>query len=113
MREELKRRGFWVEYTTAFGMVNSFMRYEIEHFINCDVLLIDDLGSEQFKRNMSNEYIYAIVNERIVNNAPFIIATNLSPADIMERYDQRIASRILAPKTTVIIEFKGKDLRLN
>jgi DNA replication protein DnaC len=113
MCEELKRRGFWVEFTTAFGMINSFLRGDFQNFIDCDVLVIDDLGTEPVKRNVSIEYTYAIINERLVNRNAFIITMNLAPADLMERYDQRIASRILAPTTSVIIEFKSPtDLRM-
>jgi hypothetical protein len=47
-----------------------------------------------------------------VNGGAIIIATNLSPADINKRYDERIASRILSPKTSVLVQFTGTDLRL-
>jgi hypothetical protein len=46
-------------------------------------------------------------------NSATIIATNFAPADIMQKYDQRIASRILSPKTSVLVQFTGKDLRLS
>jgi len=113
IRDALKARKFRIEYTTAFGMVNAFFKFDVDHFINCDLLIIDDLGSEPVAKNISQEYIYAIINERLVHQRPFIITTNLDPVGIMERYDQRIASRILAKETSTVIAFTGKDLRLN
>ena len=115
-------RGFGVEYITAFGLVNAFQKYiqdfgrdstEIDALINCDLLIIDDLGAEPTIKNITQEHIYNIINERLVNNRPFIITTNLSPVALIDRYDQRIASRITAGDTSARIEFKGKDLRLS
>ena len=115
-------RGFAVKYTTSFGMVNIFQKYiqdfgrdsfDIDALLECDLLIIDDLGAEPTIKNITNEHIYNIINERLVNNRPFIITTNLSPIDLIDRYDQRIASRLTAATTTARIEFRGKDLRLS
>jgi DNA replication protein DnaC len=121
MRQSLINQKFWVEYTTAFGMVNAFQKLvnsfgrddeRINAFLDCDVLIIDDLGAEPVIKNVTQEHIYNILNERLVNNRAFIITTNLNPSDIFERYDQRIASRILAKENSTLVEFKGKDLRV-
>jgi len=117
----LQKRGFNVVSTTAFAMVNAFRKYvqsfgrdtdTIDTFLDCDVLVIDDLGAEPIIKNVTQEHIYNIVNERLVNNRAFIVTTNLSSNAIMERYDQRIASRVLAKTTSTTIEFKGNDLRI-
>jgi DNA replication protein DnaC len=60
-------------------------------------------------KNVTQEHIYNILNERLLHGRPFIITTNLSPAAIMEKYDQRIASRLLS---ATLIEFRGEDLRI-
>ena len=113
--------GFWVEYTTAFGMVNAFQKYiasfgaddaKLDAFLECNMLVIDDLGAEPVIKNITSEHIYNIINERLVHGRAFVITTNLSPEAIFDRYDQRIASRILSKETSTIIEVKGKDLRL-
>jgi DNA replication protein DnaC len=101
-------------------MVTSFQKYvqsfgqdtaALDTFLDCDLLIIDDLGSEPVIKNVTQEHIYNIINERIVNELPFIITTNLSPIDILDRYDQRIAGRITSQKNSARIEFKGGDLR--
>jgi len=120
--DNLKNSGFKVEYTTAFGMVKAFQNYiqtfgrdssQIDNFLECDLLIIDDLGTEPIIKNITQEHIYNIVNERLVNERPFIITTNLDPDAIKEKYDQRIASRILSKETSRVIEVKCKDLRIN
>jgi len=120
--QNLKSKGFDVQFTTAFAMVNAFQKYvnswgrdfdSIDDFLSCDMLIIDDLGAEPTIKNITQEHICNILNERLSNGRAFIITTNLAPAAIIERYDQRIASRILSKETSTLIEFKGKDLRLN
>ena len=115
-------RGHNVHFTTAFAMVTAFQKYVtsfgrddhlINDFLDCDVLIIDDLGAEPVIRNVTQEHIYNIINERLFHKRAFIITTNLTPAEIRDRYDQRITSRILADSTTTCLEFKGNDLRLN
>jgi DNA replication protein DnaC len=104
----------WVEYTTAFKMINAFQKYvnsfgrddgQINDFLDCDVLIIDDLGTEPIIKNVTLEHIYNVINERMVNKRAFIITTNLDPAALFERYDQRIAGRITAKENSTLIEF--------
>jgi len=111
-----------VLYTTAFGLVQSFQKYvntfgrdtdEIDRFLECGLLIIDDLGTEPVIKNVSQEHIYNVLNERLLKNRAFLITTNLDPNTIMERYDERIASRILSTETSTVIEFRGSDMRLN
>jgi DNA replication protein DnaC len=121
MANILLDRGVFVHYTTAFAMVNAFQKFvqsfgadtdAIDTFLECDVLIIDDLGAEPTLKNITQEHIYNIINERLLHNRAFIVTTNLSPSDIVNRYDQRISSRILAQGTSALLEFAGKDLRM-
>ena len=114
-------RGHHVEYTTAFNMVKSFQTYiqsfgrddgQLNAFLECDLLIIDDLGAEPTIKNITLEHIYNIVNERLVNERPFIITTNMEPNALIQKYDQRIASRILSKETSTVISVNGKDLRI-
>ncbi|MCL2569875.1 MAG: ATP-binding protein [Firmicutes bacterium] len=115
----LVSRGVSVIYVTAFSLIERFKEYIFEHnkrafhdMIECDLLIIDDLGVEPQINNITQENLYNLINERLIAHKPFVITTNLSPEHIFERYDQRIASRIFAVDTTYALEFKGKDLRI-
>jgi len=117
---KLLARGFSVLYITAFGLIQRFKDFifnsessALDHILTCDLLIIDDLGTEPKIKNISDEYLLNVINERMTNERPFIITTNLSPDDILARYDQRLTSRILAKQTSVVIQMKSKDLRLN
>jgi len=117
----LLHRGFSVLYVTSFGLVERFKKYvqtfgdetETDALFDCDMLVIDDLGTEPIIKNITQEYLYNVINERLVSGKAFLITTNLSPAALMEKYDQRIASRILSKESSVVIEMRSKDLRLS
>ncbi len=77
----------------------------------CDLLIIDDLGTEPLYNNVTAEYLLSIISERLDKNKHFIITTNLSASEILARYNERFLSRISNKKQTAIIPFNGKDLR--
>ena len=112
---ELLNRGFDVIYGAAY---NLFSEMETEHFsehtnnkynaaIDCDLLVIDDLGGE-FVSPYIQSLLYNIINTRDLANKPTIINTNLSMAEIANRYTPRVASRLI--KYTAK-KFIGNDIR--
>lgn len=80
----------------------------LQTLIECDLLVLDDLGAEHdSKYNIS--CLYDIINSRINSRKPTIVSTNFSIAEIKERYSDRITSRLLSMKCMV---FSGDDIRL-
>ncbi len=77
----------------------------------CDLLIIDDLGTEPLYNNVTSEYLLAVISERLDKNKHFIITTNLSTSEILQRYNERFLSRISNKKQTAIIPFNCEDLR--
>ncbi|MDR0462441.1 MAG: ATP-binding protein [Christensenellaceae bacterium] len=121
VKQSLTDKKVRVEYATAFNMVNVFQKYvnsfgrddeQINDFLDCDVLIIDDLGTEPTIKNVTQEHIYNILNERLVNKRAFIITTNLNPDALYERYDERIARRITAKENSTLIEFPKFDSKI-
>ena len=74
----------------------------------CDLLVLDDLGAEHDSK-YSISILYEILNSRINNRKPTIVSTNFSTAEIRDRYNDRIASRLLSMKCMV---FSGDDIRM-
>lgn len=112
---ELLNRGFDVIYGAAY---NLFSEMETEHFdrhtntkynaaINCDLLVIDDLGGE-FVSPYIQSLLYNIINTRDLAGLPTIINTNLTMGDIASKYTPRVASRLI--KYTAK-KFIGNDIR--
>ncbi len=109
-------------YDVYYGSVQSIMdKLEAEHFgrlpredsikediLTCDLLIIDDLGTE-FSTQYTNAELYNIINSRILSSLPTIISTNLAISEIADRYTQRVASRIIG--SSMAVYFCGKDIR--
>lgn len=75
------------------------------------MLLIDDLGTEPFLRNVTVEYLFTLLNERCAARRSTVIATNLGPVELKERYGERVVSRIRDSALCTRIEMRGADLR--
>lgn len=76
--------------------------------LDCDLLILDDLGTE-----IDNQYntatIYNIINSRILAGRPTVISTNYEFAELLDKYDQRITSRLTGEyKSSTIF---GTDIR--
>ncbi|MBQ9795723.1 MAG: ATP-binding protein [Clostridia bacterium] len=116
---ELINKGFVVCYKTAFE-INELARlyhigksYDFSDCLNADILLIDDLGTEPILKNVTKEYLYNLINIRQINNRPTFISTNLSLDNILDRYDERIFSRLANKNLSTTIQLISKDKRIN
>lgn len=108
------------DYNVIYGSAfNLFSQVSQEHFggggresynamLNCDLLVIDDLGTE-FNSAFVQTTLYGLVNTRLLSKRPTVINTNLSMAEIEERYTDRIASRLIGSYTAK--RFVGSDVR--
>lgn len=76
--------------------------------MNCDLLIIDDLGTE-FSTKFTVSAIYNIINSRMISSKPTIISTNLTVKELQEKYNIRTVSRIIGMLDRV--EFVGTDIR--
>ena len=80
--------------------------------LTCDLLIIDDLGTESLN-SMKLSELFTILNTRILNLnnkvTKTIISTNLDINDIFRIYEERIGSRIIGYYD--IYRFFGEDLR--
>jgi DNA replication protein DnaC len=82
---------------------------QIEELTNCDLLIIDDLGTEP-NTTFSQSELFNIINARILGKKKMIISTNLSIEDLTKNYAERITSRILGSFT--MFNFYGDDIRI-
>lgn len=77
--------------------------------IECDLLIIDDLGTE-LTNTYTNSKLFYCINQRILLNRSTIISTNFSLSELMSTYSERIFSRI--SKNYRLIKLIGEDIRL-
>ena len=111
-------KGFGVVYGSAqrFAVALEKERFSredggdtIDSLKDCDLLILDDLGTEFFSA-YSNAAIYDVINDRLLSGRPTVISTNLALPGLEERYGQRFTSRIVGGYA--MLGFKGKDVRV-
>ncbi len=117
---ELEKRGKNVIFLSALKLSEIFFAYHVSNgsdrtvifdvLTTCDLLVIDDLGTEPIKNNVTIEYLTAFLSERLNNQKAFIITTNLSGEDLLARYSERLTSR-LSSNSCAQFKLNGKDLR--
>lgn len=92
----------------VFSKDKSLMNNPLNDIYSCDLLIIDDLGSEFTNQFVISE-LFSIINERHMMKKHTIISTNLETKDIPERYTERTFSRINAYYDAYDLE--GEDIR--
>ena len=115
---EVISKGYNVLYNSAQNIFNELQK---ERFgkndthgafeamvLECDLLVIDDLGAE-FSTQFTKAALYNIINTRINTGLPTIISTNMDLAEIENEYSKRISSRIIGEYAHLY--FMGKDIR--
>ena len=80
-----------------------------ETIMNVDLLILDDLGTEDINMSFYVSAVYNIVNTRLNKGKPTIISTNLNFDGIKNRYEARVASRLNA--SYKCLRIKGNDIR--
>ena len=77
-------------------------------YLECDLLIIDDLGTEM-QTQFTVPCLYNLINSRLISEKSMIISTNVCKEDLLMKYSDRITSRIFGEFE--ICFFVGKDIR--
>lgn len=80
-----------------------------EDIYDCDLLIIDDLGTELTNAFVSSR-LFSCLNNRHMRKKATIITTNLSLGELRDRYSDRIFSRITSNYT--VCKLTGSDIRM-
>ena len=120
---EVSGRGYSVVYDTAISLFSTFeakkfsrdlgqerqARDDTRRYLNCDLLILDDLGSE-LTTPLAQSTLYEVVNSRLQGGKHTIISTNLSMEQIGARYTPQVVSRLAGAYQE--LTFYGDDIRL-
>ena len=112
----LSGQGYHVIYESAPTLFNNLEAEKfgrtspkgLEDYLECDLLLIDDLGSE-FITNLVSTALFQVLNGRMIAGRRMVLSTNLTQAELEEHYTQRIISRIMGE--FLPLQFVGGDIR--
>ena len=112
-------RGYSVVYETASHLFSKLeqakfapseeSRREAARFLDCDLLIVDDLGTEM-PGQFVTAALYSLLNDRILAGKPMVISTNLNVDEMHKRYSPQIASRLHGGFQR--LTFVGEDIRV-
>lgn len=85
----------------------------LDPIFDADVLMIDDLGTEPMTANVTQEYLFRLLEHRIRRNLPTVISTNMNALQLKDRYTEKVTSRLLAYQTADVLRPSGADVRLS
>lgn len=119
----VSEQGFSVVYDTAANIFAQFenrkfqrdaegvqsARDETRRYLNCDLLILDDLGSELTTQFIQSA-LYELVNTRLMGDRRMVISSNLTMTEVGKRYSPAIASRLMGE--FYVLNFFGDDIRL-
>ncbi|GHV36861.1 DNA replication protein DnaC [Clostridia bacterium] len=103
------RRGYSARYLSAaeLGDMNAF-RAGREDYLNADLLVLDDLGTEMTTAFVQSA-LYDLLNTRMTRGKRTIVNSNLLSDELPERYMPQVISRLLGAYKPLY--FYGEDLR--
>lgn len=118
---EILERGYSVIYFSSINLFNMLAQYSFdagnkemlyktyEDLYNCDLVIIDDLGTE-LTNSFTNSQFFSFINERHLRKKATIITTNLGLEELKTRYSERILSRLAS--NFIFRKITGPDIRL-
>ena len=118
--KEIINREFSVIYFSAPQLFNTLAqntfdkkdvdaRNMSEYIFECDLLIIDDLGTEYTNSFIASQF-FTCINERLLHRKSTIISTNLSLESLADLYTERSFSRITSSYS--LLKIIGDDIRI-
>ena len=111
--------GFSVAYETASHLFSKMEKHrfhpdeesalEMKRINDCDLLIIDDLGTE-LPGQFVTAVLYSLINDRLLAGKPMVVSTNLTIDEVGQRYSPQIRSRLQG--SFRLLPFVGQDIRV-
>ncbi len=115
------QRGHWTVYATAGALFRAYedvkfnrdatgdAQEDVRRFENCDLLVLDDLGSEMTTPFVQSA-LYQLLNQRMLSGKHTVISSNLDMDAVRQRYTPQVASRLEGEFQE--LPFVGRDIRI-
>lgn len=114
--KELLDKGFLVIYRTAEELIQNLRQVRFENnyrledlILNCDLLIIDDLGTEQIN-DFSKTELFNLLNRKLLKGKKMLVSTNYTIEGLSKTYSERITSRLFGNFN--LCKFFGDDIRV-
>ena len=86
------------------------LKFKVDKLYTCDLLILDDLGSE-FSTQYTTASLFDIINSRLISGKKTVINTNLSITELKNKYGERVVSRLYGHYK--VLNFIGSDIRID
>lgn len=117
---ELLSKGYFVVFLSAFSFISiieqntfdkpgDYSRADYDSIFKADLLIIDDLGTENVNGFRTSK-LFQCIDERLLNNRSTIITTNLKLDQLSAAYSERTVSRLIYSYS--FLELSGQDIRI-
>lgn len=114
--KDLLDKGHLVIYKTSDDLLNVLKKIRFDNnveledlIINCDLLIIDDLGTEQIN-DFSKTEVFNLINKKLLAGKKMVISSNHTLEGLSRIYSERITSRLFGDFT--LCKFYGDDIRV-
>lgn len=114
--KDLLDKGHLVIYKTSDDLLNILKKIRFENnaelediIVNCDLLIIDDLGTEQIN-DFSKTEVFNLINKKLLSGKKMVISSNHTLEGLSRIYSERITSRLFGDFT--LCKFYGDDIRV-
>lgn len=114
--KDLLDKGFLVVYRTADDLIHDLKKIKFENdsnlediLLNCDLLILDDLGTEQVTDFSSTE-LFNLLNKKLLMNKKMLVSSNYALEKLSRTYSERITSRLFGNFN--LFKFYGDDIRI-
>lgn len=118
----VSEKGYSVAYESTSTAIGAFEREKfsrdldeisaagarVRHYLDCDLMILDDLGTEM-NTSFTQSALYTIINQRLISGKQTIISTNLDERALTKQYSPQIVSRLLGEYQW--LHFFGEDIR--
>ncbi|MDP4146564.1 MAG: ATP-binding protein [Bacillota bacterium] len=115
--KDLLDKGYLVVYRTSEELIQNLRQIRFNEddgtledlLTNCDLLIIDDLGTEQVN-DFSKTELFNLLNKKLLASKKMIVSTNFTLEDLSRTYSERITSRLFGSFN--LCKFYGEDIRV-
>ncbi|PRR82192.1 DNA replication protein DnaC [Clostridium vincentii] len=116
LAKELLDLGYLVVYKTSDEIISDLKDIRFnnnsnlqEILLDCDLLIIDDLGAEQ-RNEFTVTELFNLLNKKLLRNKRMLVSTNLTLPDITKAYSERMSSRLIGEFR--LNKFYSEDIRI-
>ena len=111
--DRLLKNNVSVFYLSSFELINIFLDKHthkqtalskmFDYVNECEMLIIDNLGSEPIYKNVTLEYLYSTLEKRLANKKKTLICTQLGGQALINRYGETFISKFADKKHSLSV----------